>query len=152
MAKKKKKQVSYSTLEAKADWALSELRREETRREFNNRCPFCLRGPTIPRKPTKNNPATETDVIQCCFHFISRRRKATRWRWLNVIGACFACNFYERKFPDLSRAWLIKRIGAEKYLEMVADAIPPSVDPPREVLEEYIRIYRMLYLELKKTP
>jgi len=86
--------------EKKADNALSKYVREDTRDKFGG-CPFCG-GP-----------------VQHCFHFVTRKRRITRWLFINVIGSCKVCNKLERYFPDVSRAWFVKTYGAEVYLNLV---------------------------------
>lgn len=88
-------------LEKKADKALSLLVRAETADKYGA-CPLCKVG-----------------KIECCFHFVRRRRKSVRWDRRNVIGACHRCNYIEYRDPDQSRAWYIRNFGAEQYLAVV---------------------------------
>lgn len=87
--------------ERKTDRALSEYIRQITVHLYKV-CPIC-----------------NTRPVECCFHFISRKRRVLRWEVFNVIGACKACNKQERYWPDLSRAWYIKAKGADRYLLLV---------------------------------
>lgn len=93
--------VLLRRLMKKADKALSEYVRELAVRRFG-KCPLCNERP-----------------VQCCFHFVRRRRKVLRWDVRNVVGACHTCNYVEYRDPDLSRAWYIRRFGVERYLELV---------------------------------
>ena len=96
--------------------------------EFKGMCPLCVERGAKPNK------------IQVAFHFVTRRRTATRWDLINVIGACKACNKYERYYPDLSRAWFIRRYGSMPYLDLV-DKSKAKVLMTEEGLEEIIRRY-----------
>lgn len=107
-------------LEKKADRALSIRTRKYWARKNGGKCALCNVKP-----------------VQCCFHFVSRRRKATRWQPINVIGACHTCNWEERYFPDKSRAWFIKHYGPSFYLFLVEMA-EGSFDPSQEFLEGVI--------------
>ena len=100
-------------LEKKADKALSLFVREMTRRAFGGKCPLCGEG-----------------AIECCFHFIRRRRKSLRWSILNVIGACHKCNYVEYRNPDLSRAWYIIKFGVAQYLALVEESKKTFVPTP----------------------
>lgn len=102
--------VVLRRLEQKADKALSLLVRELTRREYGGKCPLCGEG-----------------KIECCFHFVRRRRKILRWSLRNVIGACHRCNYVEYRLPDLSRAWFVRKFGAEAYLALVDESVKPFV-------------------------
>ncbi len=79
-------------------------------------CPLCR------TKPEERFFKSGNRAKWVCFHFISRKRKATRWDKANVIGACNYCNVMERFFPDLSRAWFIRNRGVETYLDLVDKA------------------------------
>lgn len=133
--KKRKKKIPLKKLlrrlEKKADKALSDYTRFITNEEFDA-CPFCKKKP-----------------IQCCFHFISRRRKILRWRADNVVGACNTCNFVERHWPDLSRAWYIRRYGAGKYLSLVDESLA-SFAPTQEYLEKTILTFQNELVKLKR--
>lgn len=121
--KGKKSQAKLLSLQrVKTDKALSQLVREETRREYNGLCPLCGRGPLVERKPSRNNPATTEGAVQCCFHFIRRKRQILRWDRRNVIGSCHRCNYIEYKNPDPSRAWFIRKFGADLYLKLVDES------------------------------
>ena len=98
----------------KADAALSLYVRELTSRMYGGKCPLCGVG-----------------EIQCCFHFIRRKRKILRWCFENVVGACHRCNYIEYRDPDLSRAWFIRKHGVELYLSLVdmsKEAFEPTLD------------------------
>jgi len=124
-AKKKRKKKPWRTvLSRKADKALSEYTREFTRRNYGDKCPLCEKKP-----------------IQCCFHFITRRRKILRWNGRNVIGSCHTCNYIERYFPDLSRAWYIRMFGVDAYLGLV-DAARKNFEPTKAYLEDIIAHYK----------
>ena len=113
-------------LEKKADRLLSLIIRARAVKEFGGKCPFC-----------KENP------IEVCFHFISRKRKILRWSLLNVIGACSRCNWRERYFPDLYRAWLIRRIGVRAYLAMVdiaTESISYTVEEMSILIESLLEV------------
>jgi hypothetical protein len=77
-------------------------------RRIYGKCPLCLKN-----------------TIDCCFHFVTRRRKVLRWDIRNVVGACHSCNYLERKWPDISRAWYIRKFGAEQYLAIVDESAKP---------------------------
>lgn len=118
MAKKRKKKIPLRKLlrrlEKKADKALSEFVRAWTAAKYGPSCVFCRKAP-----------------IQCCFHFIRRKRKILRWDFRNVIGACHRCNYIEYRNPDLSRAWYIRTFGVEQYLALVDESeqsFIPDVD------------------------
>lgn len=127
MAKKQTKRAKYLELRKlmrRADQSLSLFARKEAKRIYDN-CPFCRENP-----------------IQVCFHFISRRRKATRWVYDNVIGACRRCNYDERYFPDKYRLWLINRRGIDVYKALVEKAMVPFY-PDKEYLLGAIKTYNM---------
>lgn len=135
MKKKRRKKPLIQRLKKQADEALSLYIREKTRQEFG-KCPLCGVG-----------------EIECCFHFISRRRVALRWREDNVIGACHTCNWVERKFPDLSRAWFIRNRGVEAYLALVDQAARnwrPDNNFLREHLPARIAIYTLKLVVLQR--
>ncbi len=130
--KKRRKKPLLSRLKKQADKALSEYMRELTRQRFDDICPLC---------------SIDNKSIQCCFHFISRRRAIIRWDDRNVIGACHTCNFNERRFPDVSRAWFIRHFGLDLYLELVDTAIEPFI-PTKEYLYDIIEKYKKKLEEL----
>lgn len=121
---KKKQRTILRGLHRKADKALSEYVREQTRWAYT-KCPLCLTKP-----------------IQCCFHFVTRRKKILRWELANVVGACFTCNYIEQHFPDLSRAWYIRTYGAPAYLALVDQALKPF-EPTEEYLRGIIDKYKL---------
>lgn len=137
--KRRKKPVLFRLMK-KADHALSQHVREETAKEYWGKCPLCGRGPLIEHKPTKKDPRLLVPAIQCCFHFIRRRRKILRWRKENVVGACNRCNYIEYRDPDLSRAWFIKMRGVDLYLRLV-DESKESFEPTEEYLRGIIQKY-----------
>ena len=102
MARKRPKKISLRTqikrAAKKADKALSEYVRFLTLAEYG-KCPLCI-----------------INSIQCCFHFIRRRRKILRWDIRNVVGACHRCNYLEYRHPDPSRGWFIRKYGVDLYL------------------------------------
>lgn len=154
--RKKKRKIPLRTqirrLEKKADAVLSDLTRERTRREFGGKCPLCLRGPLIPVKPCKRNKfVTEGPAIECCFHFIRRKRKATRWDSKNVVGACHKCNWVEYRFPDDSRAWYIRKYGVDQYLAIVTESMS-TFQPDVDYLERVIKSYTEELKKLYETP
>jgi len=122
MAKRRKKPL-LKRLENQADRFLSLYVRAMAKKEFGN-CPLCGVNP-----------------IQCCFHFISRRRKILRWDLRNVVGACHTCNWVERRWPDLSRAWFLRCYGLNLYLEIVEES-KKSFVPTKEYLENIINTYK----------
>lgn len=117
-------------LSNKADRVLSEYVRLVTKGNYGL-CPLCGVKP-----------------VQCCFHFISRRRKVLRWDIRNVTGACNTCNFVERHWPDLSRAWFIKTFGVDLYLSLAEESRKPF-EPSQGYLEKIIAEYTTK-LELMK--
>lgn len=141
MARKRKRKIPARTilrrLHKKADAALSEYVRAITNAEYGGKCPLCGRGPLIPNKPTKRDPRTEVPAIQCCFHFVRRKRKILRWDIRNVVGACHKCNWIEYRDPDLSRAWYIKKHGVDQYLAIVGES-EQHFDPTPEYLQGII--------------
>lgn len=129
------------TLEKKLDIKASLYVRALAWDTFGGKCPLCNRGPIIPCKPCKRNKfATECQAIQCCFHFIRRIRKATRWHPLNMIGACHGCNRMEYRDPDSSRVWFIRILGIEAYLNLF-DQSREKFYPTVEYLENRIKSY-----------
>lgn len=129
MAKKKKKKVPLRKLlrrwERKADKAFSEYVRAFTKLTISPKCPLC-----------------GINEIQCCFHFIRRRRKVLRWDIRNVVGACHRCNYIEYRDPDLSRAWFLKTRGLTQYLDLVEmskDTFIPTLEYLQQVTEDFIR-------------
>jgi hypothetical protein len=138
MAKKKKKKVNarklLSRLHKKADKAISEYVRAVTNAEYGGKCPLCMRGPLIPNKPTKRDPRLEVPAVQCCFHFVRRKRKILRWDLRNLTGACHKCNWTEYRDPDPSRAWYLRKYGLEQYLAIVDESAKPF-DPTVEYLQ-----------------
>lgn len=103
--RKPSKAKQLSILKKKADAAISLLVRWETNNEYGH-CPLCP-------DQTKANP------VQACFHFVRRKRTATRWDTDNLIGSCHRDNWIEYRNPDPSRAWFIRNRGVEKYLKIV---------------------------------
>ena len=140
MAKQRK--VSLRTqirrLSKKADAALSTYIREQTRLVYGE-CPFCHRT-VVPHKPTKNDPRLEVSALQCCFHFIRRKRKILRWDIRNVIAACNYDNYREYRLPDEYRAWFLRTYGVELYLEL-ADKSKEDFEPTVEFLQGVIDKY-----------
>lgn len=107
----------------KADAALSLYVRELTKRMYNGKCPLCQVG-----------------QVECCFHFIRRKRKILRWEFDNVVGACHRCNYVEYRDPDLSRAWFIRKHGVDKYLAMVdksKEQFEPTLDYLQGVINDF---------------
>lgn len=120
--------------ENKADKALSKYVRVSTVKEYNG-CPFCG-GP-----------------VEHCFHFVTRKRRVVRWLLLNVTGSCKVCNKLERYFPDVSRAWFIKRYGAGVYLDLVRRAQREWVSRTkmsREEMEKSIRYLQAITKHYKE--
>lgn len=109
-------------LEKKADKVFSLYVREQTK-ATSPKCPLC-----------------GINEIQCCFHFIRRRRKILRWNVWNVVGACHRCNYIEYRDPDLSRAWFLKTRGLTLYLDLV-ERSKESFAPTVEFLESIIKQY-----------
>jgi len=120
--KKVPKRVQLRRLEKRADRALSEYVRAKTMAEYG-KCPLCMEGP-----------------IECCFHFVRRRRKVLRWEIKNVVGACHRCNYVEYRDPDLSRAWYIRKHGVEQYLQLV-DESKSSFQPDADYLQNIVSSY-----------
>ncbi len=152
MAKRKRKvplRTQLRRLEKKADRALSEFVRAKTIIEYNGKCPICERGPLIPNKPCRRDPRLEVPAIQCCFHFIRRKRKVLRWDIRNVTGACHKCNWVEYRDPDLSRAWYIRKYGHEQYLAIVEES-KQSFIPDVDFLERVIKGYEEDLAKLMK--
>lgn len=117
-------------LSNKADKLFSLYIRARDNRLFNKVCPLCEKKP-----------------IQCCFHFITRKRKAVRWNVQNAVGACHTCNYLENYFSDLSRYWYIKKFGVNQYLSLVENG-RQDFTPTKEDLENVIITYnKMLLLE-----
>jgi len=126
MAKKKKRKiplrVQLRRAHKKADKALSDYVRKISVSLYG-KCPLCGINP-----------------IQCCFHFVRRRRKILRWCDKNVIGACNKCNFLEYRDPDLSRAWYIRKFGVEQYLFLVdksKEAYSPTLEDLQKIIDEF---------------
>ena len=105
-----------------ADKALSRYTRRVTRQEYGL-CPFCRIRP-----------------IKHCFHFVTRRKWATRWDTRNVIGSCASCNYKERYFPDLYRVWYLRKYGMETYIQLVEDSKKP-VELTTNFLKDIVRKY-----------
>jgi hypothetical protein len=124
-----KKQLKM--LSNKADKIFSLYIRAQAKQLYNDICPLCGKKP-----------------IQCCFHFITRKRKSTRWDWNNAVGACHTCNYLENYFSDLSRYWYIKKFGVEQYLSLVEKA-KADFTPTKEDLENVIITYSHLLNRLK---
>lgn len=133
--RKKKKKIPLKKLlkrlSKKADKALGDYIKFLARKE-SDKCPLCFKNP-----------------IQCSFHFISRRRKILRWSESNVWGMCTTCNFVERNWPDLSRAWYIKRYGVAQYLLLV-ETSKESFEPTVEFLEATILKFSSKLVKLKE--
>lgn len=121
MAKRRKKPL-LARMKKKADKALSEYIRAETKSSFG-KCPLCQVG-----------------EVECCFHFIRRRRLSLRWDERNVVGACHRCNYVEYRDPDLSRAWFLRTFGVARYLELVDESkmdFKPSVPYLQGIVLKY---------------
>ena len=116
------KKNKLSILKRKADKALSIYVRKETIKRYG-KCPICNVRP-----------------VQCCFHFITRKRAILRWDKENVIGSCRTCNYVEQFFPDVSRAWYIRTFGVNKYLKLVHVAEQKFIIT-ENYLKEIIRRY-----------
>ena len=119
---KRSEYLAHRKLMRLADSALSRYIRKESKKLYG-KCPFCKAKP-----------------IQVSFHFIGRRRKATRWDVRNLVGACKTCNYWERFFPDRYRAWFIRNRGVGLYLELVDNAEEVLV-PSKEYLEDIIKLH-----------
>lgn len=131
--KKRKKLPTFKSLRKKADQAMSEYVRAVTQRAYGI-CPLCMMKP-----------------VQCCFHFVSRKRRILRWDLQNVIGACTTCNYLENYFSDLSRAWYIRRFGVDQYLALV-DKAKGDHEYTREELQAIIVSFETKLEELCPTP
>lgn len=131
MAKRKrKKRTPLKKLELKADKALSNYIRALTIYAYDL-CPLCNKNP-----------------VEVSFHFLSRRRKATRWVDHNVVGACRTCNYIEQYLPDWSRAWYIRTNGVDRYLTLVEEAKQDFI-PTIEYLEGVVKTYTDLLTQLE---
>lgn len=120
---KRRKKTLLSRLMKKADTAVSLLVRWETNQQYGH-CPLCP-------DQDKANP------VQACFHFVRRKRTATRWNTRNLVGSCHRCNWIEYRNPDPSRAWFIRNRGVALYLEIV-DKSMAYFKPTVADLEEII--------------
>jgi hypothetical protein len=130
---KRKKKISLRTqlrrLHKKADSALSLFVRAITDREYGGLCPLCHVNP-----------------IECCFHFIRRKRKVLRWDIRNVVGACHRCNYLEYRDPDPSRAWFIRKFGVDQYLRIVdesKESFDPTIEFLQGIVDEYTELLRL---------
>ena len=128
MAKKKRKiplRKIIAKLKRKADKSLSDYVRMIATEEYG-KCPLC-----------------GINKIDTCFHFVTRNRCYLRWSLDNVEGTCRNCNLLENFWPDLSRAWYIRRHGVDAYLKLVEDS-KQSFTPTAEYLENVIATYTIL--------
>ena len=141
MTKKRKKNPLTKTalkkqlkrLTNKADKVFSLYIRERDNQLYNKVCPLCNKKP-----------------IQCCFHFVTRKRKSVRWDHQNSCGGCHTCNYLENYFSDLSRYWYIKKFGADQYLLLVERA-KRDFTPTKEDLENVIFAYSCMLEDLKRS-
>jgi len=131
---KKKKTVPLRKLlrraERKADKAFSLYIRAIAKLSYE-KCPLCNVKP-----------------IECCFHFVTRKRKIVRWDYTNAVGACNTCNFLENFWSDLSRAWYIKTYGVDQYLKLVEKS-KEDFKPTVELLDKITADYKSRLAELK---
>lgn len=127
--RKRRKRTPLRKMELKADKALSDYIRAVTIWAYD-KCPLCLKNP-----------------VEVSFHFVSRKRKATRWKDFNVVGACRTCNYIEQFLPDWSRVWYIRAYGVDQYISLVEQA-KQDFTPTVEYLEEVVKTYTGLLQEL----
>ena len=133
---KRAKYLEIRKLIRLADKTLSRPVRAYTKKEYG-KCPFCKVKP-----------------IQVAFHFISRRRYATRWIWKNLIGSCKTCNWWERFFPDRYRAWFLRKYSVLDYLALCDEAekkIPLSAKELKYVITDSERKLKELGGGLKNA-
>lgn len=126
LKRKRRKKPLLARLKKEADRVVSLWVRNETNHEFGH-CPLC---------PDQSNALP----VQCCFHFVRRKRTATRWDTRNLIGACNRCNWIEYRNPDPSRAWFIRQRGVEVYLALVDESAKfwaPTVEELEKIIEDY---------------
>ena len=57
--------------------------------------------------------------IECCFHFVTRSKYATRWDPANCVGSCFGCNYLYESNPHQFINWYIKKHGLEGYQDLI---------------------------------
>lgn len=48
-------------------------------------------------------------------HFISRRKRSTRYDKDNAAGVCFSCHMYLGENPYAHTEWFKKRLGSERF-------------------------------------
>lgn len=133
--RKRRSRPLLARLKSEADRIISLWVRYETISQYGH-CPLCP-------NPEMANP------VECCFHFVRRKRLATRWDPGNLVGACNRCNWIEYRNPDPSRAWFIRNRGCDKYLQIV-DQSAKSGQPTIEYLEEIIKSYAIPGICLEK--
>lgn len=122
MARKRRRKPLLSRLMREADRVVSLWVRQQAVEKWGH-CPLC-----------------NTNPVEVCFHFVRRKRTATRWDVENLVGACGRCNWIEYRNPDPSRAWFIRNRGVEKYLEIVDKSTAfykPTVRDLEEIIEKY---------------
>lgn len=95
------KNTNRKKLVKELDKVFSEVVRRDSIARYN-KCPFCKKK-----------------KIVCCFHFVTRKKYATRWDMNNAIGSCFGCNFGMEFNPHPFVVWYIKEYGVESYLGLV---------------------------------
>jgi len=131
---KRKRLPSIPSLKRKADKALSKYVLAHAKSQWVYKCPVCQVRP-----------------IKVCAHLISRKRTIIRWNSSNVYPCCGPCNWQERYYPDISRAWFIQNWGVNRYLDLVKVS-RNKFEPTRRYLEALIRNYTARLLSLRNTP
>ena len=95
---------SRKSLVKKLDTLFSLFIRLRDRKKFSY-CPF----------PHRDGPR----LIECCFHFITRAKYATRWSEDNCIGSCNSCNFEYEFNPHPYIAWFIRANSQAAYERLI---------------------------------
>ena len=77
-----------------------------------------------------------------CSHFKGRRRHSVRYDPDNAAALCFGCHSYLGENPDVHTAWFKKRLGSEKFEQLMARAdliVKPKRDEIEARLKEMIK-------------
>lgn len=113
----KKLLPSRKTIRAKLDAITSLFVRMRDKKLYNGRCLVCQAKKRLgfiqDRKP---------NLIELAYHVQRRGREAVRWSLHNIVGACSACNHWEKltryQQPETVRKVHIELVGAERHAQL----------------------------------
>lgn len=70
------------------------------------------------------------NLLEQCFHFVTRAKFSTRWDFSNAAASCRSCNMEMEYNPHKFIQWYIKRYGLTGYEDLVrrSNIIPKFSD------------------------